>query len=127
MTPTLTQENREDLMLEAQKTTEQLLIKIKETVSPYTDVTLSFNCSTKNNSLTERWLKACHAAGFIPLPSVSQAVEKAEKNGVMVRTADGGHWSPIGHRIVAEQLKSHLIGIVSEYPVVERQRAPHTK
>jgi hypothetical protein len=112
---TLTPENRKTIMMEAKKTTEQLLIKLKKTVSPYTNITLSFNSSTKNKVLTEQWIEACQNAAFTPLPSVSQAVEKAEKNGIMVRTADGGHWSPIGHRIAAEQLKLHLIDVISDY------------
>ncbi|MDC0357684.1 SGNH/GDSL hydrolase family protein [Oligoflexia bacterium] len=89
--------------IRADEITEDLLNMMAESVSD--DVKLySFSCSTKQAVEKERWVKVVTNAGFIPLPTVSGAVEGAERKGIVVRAADGGHWSPKGHRIVGEEL-----------------------
>ena len=39
---------------------------------------------------------------------ISKAVENAEKEGIVVRAAEGGYWSPKGHPIAGESLAKQL-------------------
>lgn len=94
-------------MIKAEQTTEHLLKMMADSVPPKTTL-LTFICSTKDQTKTERWIRVAKEAGFMPLPQASRAVEKAEKEGVIVRDADGGHWGLQGHHIAGKVLAREL-------------------
>ncbi len=104
----LTDENRN-----AEDLTIRLLKMMADVVSEET-ILLTFNCSTRRKTDQYRWLRVATAAGFQPLPGISQAIETAKKNGVPVYARDGAHWGPEGHRIVGMALADELNRILSD-------------
>jgi hypothetical protein len=100
-------QERADEIARAEKITVQLLRQMADSV-PLKTKLLTFSSDTENPEWTARWLRVAKAAGFIPLPGVSRAVEKAEQQGVVVRAADGGHWGPEGHHIAGAVLAKEL-------------------
>jgi len=90
-------------MLKAVRITGTLLKMMAKAVPSKTKLA-SFPGSTEDHAMTERWDGIAKEAGFATYPDVSLAVEKAEKEGVFVRAADGGHWGPAGHIIAGRVL-----------------------
>ena len=97
----------------AEQVTERLLKMMVDSV-PRKARSLVFTCSTKKQTDSERWIRVSENAGFSPLPDVSAAVEKAEKEGVVVRASDGSHWGPQGHRIAGEVLAGEINRIIKD-------------
>ena len=91
----------------ADQVTGKLLEMMADSVPKKTGL-LTFSCDTKNGALTRKWIRIAESAGFTPLPSVSRAIEQAEAEGIVVRTADGGHWAPRAHRIAGKVLAAEI-------------------
>ena len=81
--------------MRAEQTTERLMKMIAETVPPKTRMLTSV-CGTTNQADTDRWIRVAESAGFIPMPVVSVTVEKAEREGVVVRASADGCWGQHG-------------------------------
>lgn len=101
------QEKMNKERIKAENITERLLVMMANSVPQKTKL-LTFSIGPKDDATTEKWVRIAKKAGFIPLPMVSKAVENAEKEGVVVRSADGGHWSPQGHRIAGKELAKQI-------------------
>jgi hypothetical protein len=97
----------------AEELTVELLRQMADAVPQKTKL-LTFSSDTDNPRRTARWLRVAKQAGFIPLPEVSSAVENAEKEGVVVRAADGGHWSPAGQRLAGSVLAKDLERLMAQ-------------
>ena len=65
---------------------------------------LTISCNTSNREDTESWKAMASVAGLVALPSVSEKIEAAEKNGEIVRIHDRNHWNRLGNRIAGEEL-----------------------
>ena len=113
--PGADKERIEQEEVKAKEITERLLVMMAKSAPPGTKL-ITFSCSTDHDRKTERWIRMAKKAGFIPLPAISRAVEEAEKNGTIVRAADGGHWNPTGHRIAGNALAKELVRLMAEKP-----------
>jgi lysophospholipase L1-like esterase len=89
------------------------LLKMMADSLPERTRLLTFNCKTEDKEKTNHWIRLSKKSGFIPLPIVSEAVEQAEKEGIVVRAADGGHWNPQGHHIAGKVLVKELKRIMN--------------
>jgi hypothetical protein len=65
---------------------------------------LTISCNTSKPEETEAWKAMAAAAGLDAQPSVSGAVEAAEKKGESVRMIDHNHWNRLGNRVAGEEL-----------------------
>ncbi len=83
--------------------TGELLSKLAAAI-PSGARSLTFSCDTSNPVEVDTWQVMASAAGLDAYASVSGAVEAAERRGDIVRTCDGVHWNPRGHRIAGEEL-----------------------
>ena len=63
-------------------------------------------------------------AGFTPLPMVSKAVELSEKQDIVVRAADGIHWSPQGHSIAGNILAKQIERLIKVDSTTIRKFVP---
>ena len=45
--------------------------------------------------------RLCEREGIVFIDGIAKAIRQAEANHIVVKAADGGHWSPEGHRIAA--------------------------
>jgi len=104
---------RADEIARAEEITVDLLRQMADSVPQKTKL-LTFSSDTDNPERTAQWLWVSEKAGFIPLPGVSRAVEEAEKQGVVVRAEDGGHWGPEGHHIAGAVLAKELERLFAE-------------
>lgn len=73
---------------------------------------LSISCNTGDGDERALWQAMARQSGFEPLPSVSEAVEAAERAGSMVRLQDGFHWNRLGHRLAGEELQRRLVALL---------------
>jgi len=87
---------------EAASVTEQLLREIRQVVP--SGVPVFAFCTDDPESVFGVLRSASDKAGLIFIEGVPESLRKAENRGVCTRAADGGHWSPDGHRVVAEVL-----------------------
>ena len=97
----------------AEKITVELLRQMKDAVPADTKL-LTFSSDTDNPKRTAQWLRVAKKAGIFPLPDVSRAVERAEKEGAVVRAADGGHWDPVGNHIAGSVLAKDLERLMAQ-------------
>jgi len=87
--------------------TEQLMSDLKNLMPPHTKA-LTFTSGTEDKDETEIWASISSSAGYDVYPSVSLKIEKAEKDGEIVRIHDGGHWNRLGNEIAGEELANIL-------------------
>ncbi len=60
-------------------------------------------------SLSEREYRICSVTGIVCVPGISEYVDKQERNGVVARVPNDGHWNKRGNQIAAEKLSSSLM------------------
>lgn len=89
------------------RVTEELMKKMAAAM-PSGATLITFHTDTKDPAQTSRWSLIAKRAGFTPLAEVSRAVERAEKEGEVVRARDGAHWNPRGHQVAAQVLIQYL-------------------
>ena len=85
------------------KLTEELMTEMKNSLLPGTKF-LTFPASADDAKELGTWQTMALNAGFQVLPSVAAQVEKAEKEGAVVRVHDGAHWNRLGNKIAGEEL-----------------------
>ncbi|CAK8721499.1 MAG: hypothetical protein CDV28_10452 [Candidatus Electronema aureum] len=98
---------------EAERITQNLLKMMADSVPKETKL-FTFTCSTSTSQEKEAWIRVTQKAGFISLPMVSEAVERSEKEGVVVRAADKAHWGSKGHHIAGKVLADELRKIMKD-------------
>lgn len=103
----------DSLFNESVKVTDEIFKMISNEL-PNKTLKLSFTCNTKEEKQTNAWKMISKENGFIPFENVALAVEKAEKEGLVVRYHDGGHWNILGNSIAGEQLANEIKNIISE-------------
>jgi len=94
------------LYAEAVERTERIVQKIKMRVSP--DVKIYFFTSENIEPYYSDIRDIILRNGIKFIDGVPEAVDKAEKSGIKVRTPDGFHWNQYGHKIVATVLIEEL-------------------
>ncbi len=87
---------------ESVEVTSQLLSMIRDAVPGHVPV-FAFNVGESDNEL-EALRSSSEKAGLVFIGGVPEAIQRAEKRGICLRAADGGHWNPSGHREVSEVL-----------------------
>jgi hypothetical protein len=85
------------------KTTAWLMAEMRRALPPGTRLA-TFAASSDDPEELRIWQALADQSGFKAYPSVSQSVERAEKNGDRVRVRDGAHWNRLGNRIAGEEL-----------------------
>jgi hypothetical protein len=90
---------------ESVEVTERILGRIKARIPAGTRVCLfSVDDGKPYHAQIKR---LCDQEGIVFIEGIAQAIRQAESDGVVTRAADGGHWSPEGHKIAA--------GIIGKY------------
>ena len=61
-------------------------------------------CVDNQSPFYESYRSLAGEAGITFIDGISQAIQRAEKEGAIVRARDGAHWNELGHQIAADQL-----------------------
>jgi hypothetical protein len=107
--------DRPDLMPQAVATTQSEMAAIRALFPQATALSLTCWAQDYLSPLNARWPEISTKAGFVFLPDVPQAVERASLTEPNVYTDDRIHWAPLGHQIAGRQAFAAARGALAPF------------